>query len=86
MRAMIVNHNEPDQRGHGIPRIREDHLSDRELEVLDLVGRGLTADEIGSRLYISTSTVISHRKNMQRKMCARNSTHLVFLACKSGLL
>ncbi len=86
MRSSILNQHEPDHRGQIFPRIREDHLSDRELQVLDLVGRGLTADEIGSQLFISTSTVVSHRKNMQRKMRARNSTHLVFLACKMGLL
>ncbi|MCF8237609.1 MAG: helix-turn-helix transcriptional regulator [Saprospiraceae bacterium] len=66
--------------------LKEEHLSERELEVLDLVVHGLTSEEISSQLYISTSTVISHRKNMQRKMNARNSAHLVFLVCKLGLL
>lgn len=86
MGTLNLNQHESDQMGFPMPRIREDHLSERELEVLDLVGRGLTADEISSQLYICTSTVVSHRKNMQRKMRARNSTHLVFLACKLGLL
>ncbi len=86
MRSLSAQRDFPGPRREYMPPIREDHLSDRELEVLDLVGRGLTADEIGSRLFICTSTVISHRKNMQRKMNARNSTHLVFLACKMGLL
>lgn len=86
MSSFQVSHQMNDHHSRPVPRIREDQLSERELEVLDLVGHGLTADEISSQLYISTSTVVSHRKNMQRKMRARNSTHLVFLACKLGLL
>ncbi len=47
---------------------------------------GFTADEISTQLFISSNTVISHRKNLQRKLNARNTTHLVFLACQFGLI
>ncbi len=63
-----------------------EQISEREQEILALVSHGLTADEISTRLYISSNTVISHRKNLQRKLNARNTTHLVFLACQIGLI
>ena len=63
-----------------------DPISTREREVLLWVSRGFTADEISTKLFISTNTVITHRKNLQRKMRARNTTHLVYLACQHGIL
>ncbi|MBP6184039.1 MAG: helix-turn-helix transcriptional regulator [Saprospiraceae bacterium] len=63
-----------------------EHISEREQEILTLVSHGLTADEISTQLFISSNTVISHRKNLQRKLNARNTTHLVFLACQFGLI
>lgn len=43
-------------------------LTDREAEVLALIGEGLTSIEIGQRLYISEHTVQSHRKRIASKL------------------
>ncbi|MCK4919640.1 MAG: helix-turn-helix transcriptional regulator [Bacteroidales bacterium] len=61
-------------------------ISKREKQVLVLIAEGLTCDEIGYQLNISTTTVISHRNNMKQKLGVKNSCELVFSACKSKLI
>lgn len=45
-----------------------DLLSDRELEVFELTGQGLSTREIGDKLHISVKTVESHRANIKEKL------------------
>jgi DNA-binding NarL/FixJ family response regulator len=45
-----------------------DQLSDRELEVFELTGKGLSTKEIGKKLHISVKTVESHRANIKDKL------------------
>src|SRR6266404_2814077 len=47
-------------------------LSDREFEVFQLVGEGLTTSEIGLRLHISGKTVETHRLRIREKLGLRN--------------
>jgi DNA-binding NarL/FixJ family response regulator len=63
-----------------------DVLTDREREVLTLVGGGLTNDEIGQRLYLSPATARTHVSRIMTKMAARDRTQLVVLAYESGLV
>lgn len=62
------------------------HLTKRELDVLQLVVRELTAQEIADRLFISQSTVITHRKNIMRKLDVRNVAGMVRVATELGLV
>lgn len=48
-------------------------LSDREMQVADLIHLGYIDKEIADELCISTETVRTHRKNINRKLHARNS-------------
>lgn len=51
------------------PVVRDNYeISEREKDVLRLVALGLTNKEIGERLFISSHTVISHRKNISAKL------------------
>ncbi len=52
-------------------------ITNRETEILELIGQGLIAKEIASRLNISTSTVITHKKNLISKLEAKNTAELV---------
>jgi DNA-binding NarL/FixJ family response regulator len=61
-------------------------LSDREREVLELVGNGASIEQIGERLFISPQTVRTHIQNAMRKMEARTRTHAIVLALRSGEL
>lgn len=51
-------------------------LSDRELQVFELVGCGLTTREIAVRLHISPKTAESYRENLKRKLRLHNSVQL----------
>ena len=55
-------------------------LSDRELEVFDLLGRGLRIREVAPRLNISPKTVESHVAAIKRKLGIRHSNELVHRA------
>lgn len=61
-------------------------LTPRELEVLALVGRGLSNIEISERLYVSETTTKTHIGNLLAKLGARNRAHLVITAYESGLI
>jgi len=51
-------------------------LSDRELEIFEMFGRGYTATEIARRLHISAKTVQAHRENIKAKLELATSTAL----------
>jgi len=60
-------------------------LSSREKEILGLIARGLKNHEIATHLYISTHTVITHRRNLLQKSGAKNTAGLVRFASMVGL-
>ncbi len=55
-------------------------LTRREKEVLALIAEGLTNNEVAEKLFISTATVDTHRKNLLSKFDARNTATLIRLA------
>lgn len=65
---------------------RLDPLTDREREVLGLVGEGLTNEEIGRRLYLSPLTAKTHVSRIMQKLLARDRVQLVVLAYETGLV
>jgi DNA-binding NarL/FixJ family response regulator len=62
------------------------HLGARELEVLRLAARALTADQIAARLGISPHTVRTHLKNTAAKLGAHSRLETVLRASKAGLI
>jgi DNA-binding NarL/FixJ family response regulator len=61
-------------------------LTERELEVLRLIARGLSNAEIGHELYISDTTVKTHITHIFQKLDLRDRVQAVVLAYESGLL
>ncbi|GGI47823.1 DNA-binding NarL/FixJ family response regulator [Agromyces flavus] len=61
-------------------------LTDREREVLRLVGQGLTNDEIAGRLILSPLTAKTHVSRIMAKLHARDRVQLVVVAYESGLV
>jgi two-component system nitrate/nitrite response regulator NarL len=61
-------------------------LSPRESEILRLIADGLTAPEIGSRLYISASTVKMHTKNVFEKLGVSDRAAAVAEGMRRGLV
>ena len=61
-------------------------LTEREQEVLNLIVHEHTAQEIAEKLFVSASTVITHRKNLLRKFDVKNSAGLVRQAIALGIV
>lgn len=72
---------------HGAtPHPQLDTLTEREREVVSLVGEGLSNDEIADRLYISPATARTHVSRAMVKLGARDRAQLVVFAYRSGLV
>lgn len=63
-----------------------EELTAREREVLAALARGLSNKEAADKLFISTHTVISHRKNIMRKTGFKTAQGLTFYALHNGLI
>ena len=61
-------------------------LSPRELEVLNLISRGLSYSEVATTLSIAPTTVPVHIRNIYRKLQSKNRSEAVFEAQNLGLL
>ncbi|MBO5894969.1 MAG: response regulator transcription factor [Alistipes sp.] len=68
------------------PKCEEDALSDREVEILVEVCRGLSNQEIADKLFISKRTVDKHRANILEKTGCKNTANLVVYAIKNHLV
>lgn len=62
------------------------HLTDRETEVLQMVSRGLTNNEIAALLGMSFHTVASHIKHIYRKLAVGSRSEAVFEAVSQGII
>ncbi|MEU6084624.1 response regulator transcription factor [Streptomyces sp. NPDC047108] len=60
-------------------------LTQRELDVVRLVARGRTNEELAAELYVTLSTVKTHLANVQRKLAARNRVEIAAWAWESGV-
>lgn len=61
-------------------------ITRREKEVLTLIADGLTNTEIADKIFVSTTTVDSHRKNLLAKFEAKNTASLIKMAVQAGLI
>jgi DNA-binding NarL/FixJ family response regulator len=61
-------------------------LTKREKEVLELIAEGLTNHEIATKLFLNTTTIDSHRKNMLTKFKAKNTAALIKIAVSNHLI
>lgn len=68
------------------PTKKLDELTERETEVLRLVGQGLNNDEVAEELVLSPLTAKTHVSRIMTKVGARDRVHLVVLAYESGLV
>lgn len=65
---------------------KEFRLSEREIEIIDLIAEGFTSKEIATRLFISEHTVKTHRKNIFQKTNVSDSDELIKWAMNNKLI
>lgn len=61
-------------------------FSNRELEVIRLLSEGATTEEIAKKLSISPGTVRKHRENILKKAKAKNTSQLIALVVREGVI
>jgi DNA-binding NarL/FixJ family response regulator len=61
-------------------------VSAREAEIISLVAEGLTNKQIAEQLFLSTHTVITHRKNIMNKLGLNNTAGLVLFAIRQNII
>ncbi|HZW06711.1 MAG TPA: LuxR C-terminal-related transcriptional regulator, partial [Phycisphaerales bacterium] len=62
------------------------NLTPREMEILALIGQGLTTAAIAEKLFRSRKTIEAHRLSLGIKLSARNRVDLARIAVQSGLV
>lgn len=65
-----------------MPGSSVDILSDRELEVFELIGHGKSSSEIADQLHLAAKTIETYRSRIKEKMDFKNSTEMIFHAVK----
>ena len=71
---------------NNLPQHEVPVLTKREKEVLELISEGMTNHEIADKLFLTTTTVDSHRKNMLTKFHAKNTAALIKIAMLNKLI
>lgn len=61
-------------------------FSDREFEILRLIGSGMSSEQIAEKLIISVNTVSTHRKNIIEKTGKRNISELIYELQNNGVM
>ncbi|HEY9605474.1 MAG TPA: response regulator transcription factor [Allocoleopsis sp.] len=69
-----------------LERMSNPELSERELEVLRLLAKGMSNQEIGTALSISESTIKSHVNHVLNKLGVSDRTQAVIIAVKRGIV
>ena len=64
--------------------VEVDELSEREIDVIKLVASGATNKEVSDKLFISSRTVETHRRNIMDKLGLNNIAELIKYAIKRG--
>ena len=61
-------------------------LTNKEIEIIKLLAKGLTTKDIANKIFISHHTVTTHRKNILNKLGFKNTSELVMYAVSNGIV
>lgn len=76
-----LNEKKPDKES-----VPEEALSEREKEIVSCIVRGMSNKEVAERLFISLNTVLTHRKNIFRKLDIHSVSGLTIYAIVNGMV
>ena len=76
--------SDAEAKSHSIPKTTQ--LTTKDIQIIEMVCRGLTAREIGDKLNISQRTVESHKSHIMGKLCFKNMVDLIKFALKNGII
>jgi DNA-binding NarL/FixJ family response regulator len=62
------------------------NISEREMEIIRLIAEGLSNKEVADKLFLSTHTVTTHRKNIMNKLGVNNTAGLVLFAVRENII
>jgi len=65
---------------------KKESISVREKEILQLIVTGINNAEIAGKLFISENTVLTHRRNIMKKLKVKNTAQLIVTGLKKGLI
>jgi DNA-binding NarL/FixJ family response regulator len=71
---------------HDLAHPKPWNLSERELEIIQLLAKGYISKEIADQLHINTTTVESHKENIKQKLQCKSIVEVVVFALKNGLI
>jgi DNA-binding CsgD family transcriptional regulator len=71
---------------NGLIKFKNISFTKREEEIISMLSKGFTAEEIAGKLHLSFNTIRTHKQNLLRKAGVKNSIELVALALKMGVL
>ena len=61
-------------------------LTVRELEIVELIAKGMTTKAIGEKLFLSHHTIYTHRRNIMKKLNVKSASELILYAVKTGIV
>jgi DNA-binding NarL/FixJ family response regulator len=61
-------------------------LTPREIEVIQLLAKDFSSEEIANKLFVSPHTISTHRRNLKRKLKASTSAGIVAIAYENNLI
>lgn len=62
------------------------NISEREMEIITLIAEGYSNKEVADKLFLSTHTITTHRKNIMNKLGVNNTAGLVLFAVRENLV
>lgn len=62
------------------------NISEREMEIIKLIAEGHSNKEVADKLFLSTHTITTHRKNIMNKLGVNNTAGLVLFAVRENLI
>jgi DNA-binding NarL/FixJ family response regulator len=61
-------------------------VSRRQRQILEMIARGMSSEQIAKRLSIATGTAISHRRELMRKLDLHSAAEVTLFAIKQKLI